>query len=343
MYQSALKTLCDRCGTTRTHAVLVLALSLLVAVIGFAPAGAQGNPECEGEPATIIGTRGDDTLRGTPGPDVIVGLDGDDMIFGLQGGDMICGNRGVDAVRGGTGSDDVNGGSEDDLLVAGDVGDDRLLGGEGWDTLEGGDGDDVVAGGEGTGDVAIYANASRPVTADLTSDTASGQGSDSIPGIEGVEGSAFSDVLLGDGAFNNLFGLDGDDQITGGAGGGNLSGGAGADIINGGPDGDSLFGDEGDDSLFGNGSGEQSDDFFGGLGDDEQWGSDGQDVFWSSSSECCGEPQSAGADSIHAFGDPERPDVIRVDDGVGDDFVDCGADGGSATADVGDTLTNCEG
>ena len=35
---------------------------------------------CFGEPATIIGTPGDDVLSGTSGDDVIVGLEGTDVI-----------------------------------------------------------------------------------------------------------------------------------------------------------------------------------------------------------------------------------------------------------------------
>src|SRR6266567_2717501 len=39
-------------------------------------------PTCDGRPATIVGTEGNDTIKGTPGRDVIVGLGGDDQIYG---------------------------------------------------------------------------------------------------------------------------------------------------------------------------------------------------------------------------------------------------------------------
>jgi Ca2+-binding RTX toxin-like protein len=43
------------------------------------------------EPATIVGTDGNDVLSGTAGRDVIAGLDGNDVITGLGGDDVICG------------------------------------------------------------------------------------------------------------------------------------------------------------------------------------------------------------------------------------------------------------
>lgn len=58
-------------------------------------------PTCFGQPATIVGTNGDEWLDGTEGDDVIVALDGDDSIAGNGGRDLLCGGRGNDlpAVR----------------------------------------------------------------------------------------------------------------------------------------------------------------------------------------------------------------------------------------------------
>lgn len=60
---------------------------------------------CGGEPATIIGTTGDDQLTGTDGRDVIVGLAGNDTILGLGGDDLICGGAGANVLDGGDGND----------------------------------------------------------------------------------------------------------------------------------------------------------------------------------------------------------------------------------------------
>ena len=44
-----------------------------LAHIGVLNALSRVTPKCEGQPATIIGTKGDDTIDGTAGNDVIVG------------------------------------------------------------------------------------------------------------------------------------------------------------------------------------------------------------------------------------------------------------------------------
>ena len=95
-------------------------------------------PTCGGEPATIVGTEGDDELRGTPGRDVIVGLGGDDDIGGVDGRDRLCG---------GPGDDRLYGGHHDDRLIGG-PGDDFMIGGGGEDALFGDDGGDYLATGE---------------------------------------------------------------------------------------------------------------------------------------------------------------------------------------------------
>jgi Ca2+-binding RTX toxin-like protein len=79
------------------------------------------NPVCQGVPATIVGTSGDDVLVGTDGPDVIVGLDGNDTIDGLGGDDILCGGSGDDVIEGGDGND----------AIFGQVGNDTLDGGAG--------------------------------------------------------------------------------------------------------------------------------------------------------------------------------------------------------------------
>jgi predicted extracellular nuclease len=115
------------------------------------------NTTCNGLPATIIGTTGDDTLTGTNDDDVIVGLGGNDTINGGNGNDVICGgggndtlngSNGHDTLLGGFGNDTLNGGNGNDAL-SGDAGDDILDGGSGNDSLDGGANNDTLAGDAG--------------------------------------------------------------------------------------------------------------------------------------------------------------------------------------------------
>lgn len=108
----------------------------------------EPDPRCEGERATIAGTRDDDRLVGTSGSDVIVARGGDDRIVGRGGDDVICAGAGSDRVRAGGGDDRVKGGRGEDR-VAGGSGDDRLFGNRDRDMLLGGSGDDRLRGGPG--------------------------------------------------------------------------------------------------------------------------------------------------------------------------------------------------
>ncbi len=68
-------------------------------VTGVGPAVAQDAPTCDGLPATIVGTEGDDDIDGTAGDDVIAGLAGDDKIDGKGGNDTVCGGAGDDEIK----------------------------------------------------------------------------------------------------------------------------------------------------------------------------------------------------------------------------------------------------
>ena len=123
---------------------------------------------CGGEPITIFGTPGDDTLTGTSGPDVIFGAQGDDFISGLGGDDIICAGRGDDIVLGGQGFDILFGAQGDDQLYSanfgtteaaradtrggrmfGGAGNDEIYGSNRWDRMQGGPGMDILYGYEG--------------------------------------------------------------------------------------------------------------------------------------------------------------------------------------------------
>jgi Ca2+-binding RTX toxin-like protein len=105
-------------------------------------------PTCNGVPATIVGTTGNDSVVGTNRRDVIVTLGGNDKIRSLGGPDIVCAGGGNDRVSAGTGTDDVSGGPGRDRLRGGG-GPDVLNGEAGNDILEGDQGPDQLIGGSG--------------------------------------------------------------------------------------------------------------------------------------------------------------------------------------------------
>jgi serralysin len=197
-----------------------LATALALAACGIAGASASPAaadwPSCLGEPATIVGTEGNDTIAGTSRDDVIVGLGGDDVI--TSGGsselDLICGGDGNDSVIVTTGGDGFF--PFNAAAVSGDAGDDRIQGSR--DTFV----------------VADYESSPQPVTVDLGAGTESGWGNDTLVRVTAVEGSPHDDVLSGSDASDGLYGEAGDDTIAGLGGGDYLSGGSGTNSIDGG-------------------------------------------------------------------------------------------------------------
>jgi PKD repeat protein len=156
---------------------------------------------------TIIGTLAVDTLTGTSGDDVICGRGGGDTIKGLGGNDVLKGEGGTD----------------------------KLYGGDGDDTLDGGLGIDA----------ANFSSSLAAINASLTDNTATGEGSDTLTGIENLVGSSKNDTLTGS---------DGNNIINGGGLGDSLTGMGGADTLRGagGPDSvNSRDGVDGNDSLDG--------------------------------------------------------------------------------------------
>jgi Ca2+-binding RTX toxin-like protein len=235
-------------------AIAGVALAAVV-FVAAAPASEEGDvARCHGRRAKIVGTEKDDVLRGTPGRDVIWGGGGNDTILGSLGNDLLCGGPGADLIHGGRGNDVADGGAGDDDRVIGDLGDDRLFGGPGdadevagslgIDTISGGPGDfdlvhgdygyDRMDGGAGKGDIASFATdvgAGRGggVKVSLAAHRARGDGHDRLFRFEGVEGSAFEDVLVGNRQANAIEGGAGNDTIRGGGGHDELIGGQGTD------------------------------------------------------------------------------------------------------------------
>lgn len=221
---------------------------------------------------------GNDEIRGGDGDDEIFADEGDDLIDGGAGADIIDGGSGVDTITyaasssgvsvdlfGGLGRrgdaagdfvlniENVVGSSFEDIF-AGDnnaniirSGDarDTIFGRAGNDTIEGGAGGDFLEGGDGF-DYASYVSSNEGVSVNLFNGDASfgdAEG-DIIQAFEGLLGSAFNDVLVGNGGDNHLIGGDGDDELAGLRGNDVIEGGAGADVM----DGD-AGGGEGSDTL----------------------------------------------------------------------------------------------
>jgi Ca2+-binding RTX toxin-like protein len=226
------------------------------------------------KPNLLRGGFGDDTVNGGGGNDVLV----DGTSAAVPGGsDVLIGGTGVDTadyqnslanltlsldgkrndtdvgdtsvgidnihadvenVLGGRGNDRITGNAKPNRL-AGGIGDDVLIGLGGNDVLLPGAGEDDVKGGPGL-DVASFLDAAAAVTADLLAGSASGDGPDSLGGVERLIGSLFGDHLIGSLGANRIEGRGGNDVLKGLAGNDVLLGGAANDNLDGGPDSDTC-------------------------------------------------------------------------------------------------------
>ena len=142
----------------------------------------------------------------------------DDRIDGSAVHDRLGGGGGNDVIHGGGGLDEIKGGRGDDLI----------FGEDGDDYLDGGAGDDHIDGGAGFDRVDYGAAISGVVVNLVTGQATGGYGSDTLVGVESVNGSNFSDTLIGDDGANILSGgVSGADRIFGGGGDDQLGGGGG--------------------------------------------------------------------------------------------------------------------
>lgn len=125
--------------------------------------------------------------------------------------------------------DSISATAFNDILL-GWGGNDSLFGGAGDDSLLGGKGADALIGGGGR-DTASYADASEGLTVRLElpqSNSGDARG-DSYSSIENVTGSAFNDLLYGDGGDNVLRGGEGNDRLLSRAGNDSVFGEGGGD------------------------------------------------------------------------------------------------------------------
>ena len=172
-----------------------------------------------GEGADIEGTMYADKLTGTADGESIAGLGGNDTIDGRGGDDSLSGGGGNDLLKGGAGAD----------------------------TLKGGAGEDTIS----------YMGSPMGVTINLNAGTASGgdaTGDKLGEDIENVIGSDHDDTLTGTDDVNmgnKLWGMGGNDTLSGREGEDTLYGGAGDDSLSGGDEDDTLEGGPGADMLTG--------------------------------------------------------------------------------------------
>lgn len=168
------------------------------------------------------GTNVQDLFIGTPGDDIALGRNGDDLLMGGTGDDELYGNGAADTLIGGAGNDLLNGGIGDDSLTGG-AGDDMLVGGAGNDT-------------------AIYMGAAHNFSMERNgnritiTDNSGAEGIDTLTNVEtlqfgGVEYEVVNGSSAGDAALNGVDGTAGSQLVFGVGGNDNINGGAGNDII----------------------------------------------------------------------------------------------------------------
>jgi Ca2+-binding RTX toxin-like protein len=201
----------------------------------------------------LLGSDGDDVLTGTTARDVLVGGSGADLLHGGDGDDFLYGGDGNDDLLGGNGNDELYGEAGTDILN-GEDGNDELYGGNGRDILDGGAGADVLYGGAGADvldggdgvDRASYEDSPAGVKIDLGSSRSRDPwfAGDTFLGIEVIVGSNFNDVISIDvpsPSILTVYGMGGNDRITGSSANDFLDGGDGdRDAVNGGAGSDTC-------------------------------------------------------------------------------------------------------
>src|SRR5919106_477812 len=181
--------------------------------------GGDGNDELfgGGDADMLDGGIGGDRLDGGGGPEIEMGGGGDDVVDGDAGNDLLEGGAGDDtasffgappvtaslasgsATGDGTdtlsGFENLEGGAHGDALT-GHEGANVLTGRGGPDTLAGGAGNDDLVGGDGN-DTASFTGSGAPVSVNIGAGTATGEGTDSLVGIENATGGPAGDTLVG--------------------------------------------------------------------------------------------------------------------------------------------------
>ncbi|MEI7875984.1 MAG: hypothetical protein WCK95_27950 [Alphaproteobacteria bacterium] len=153
----------------------------------------------------------------------LTGNSGDNLLVGGEGADQLVGGAGSDVLIGGNGSDNLSGGDDADYLLI-DGSDTAINGGAGFDSA--------------------FVQTGAAVTLDM--------GTASIEWAQGNSGSDTFNAATQTGAVY-IYGMGGDDTITGSAFGDYLDGGDGTDTLAGGDGADLMLGNGGSDILLGQG------------------------------------------------------------------------------------------
>lgn len=251
--------------------------------------------------STRVGTNGNDpNLNGTGAIDHIFGLAGNDTLRGFGSHDQLFGGSGKDQLFGGTGND----------LLKGGLGNDLLNGGDGTDTA---DYSTATINPPGPIGPILTTGASSGITIGLfggDGQSTGGGGSDELVSIENLIGSKFNDTLFVSDSFlsgGTIDGAAGQDVIDVVRFNGTVNGGAGNDTMSAGTDASTLNGGDGNDRLTG-------DDFHGTLNG------------------------GAGNDIIEVLAETADSDDVRVNGGIGADFIDVGL----GQAGIGTTEVTCD-
>jgi CSLREA domain-containing protein len=214
-----------------------------------------------------------ENLIGSPQDDLLTGDAASNVLDGAAGNDTASFAGATAAITASLRSDSASGEGSDSL-----PGIENLTGGDGDDILSGDESANVLDGGPGS-DRVSYAPATGGVQVDLSADTATGEGADSLPAIEDVTGSEHADTVAGDSADNDLSGGGGIDRVSFAAATAGVTadltagtaGGDGADTLQ---EFENLAGSPQDDELSGNA---EDNVLSGGAGDDALDGRDGRD------------------------------------------------------------------
>ncbi len=201
------------------------------------------------ENQVIYGSDVSSILTGGPGNDTLYGMSGDDLLNGGAGADMLYGRAGNDLYfiddtaesiveNANEGIDTVQASISYSLALLPNVENIRLVGsatinatGNGGDnTLISNNGSNIMDGGLGT-DTASFELSRIAVVASLASNSATGDGTDTLISIENLTGSIYNDRLTGNANNNVLNGLNGIDVMTGLGGNDTIDGGVGDDTV----------------------------------------------------------------------------------------------------------------
>ena len=224
----------DRSGFTSTDFETFANLGDLLVdkgLVATTPTGVAYGPDINVD--ALIGI---ENVRLGSGSDAVTGNDSDNLLDGAGGDDSLNGLGGNDNLRGGAGTDAIDGGGGEDVITGGS-GDDQINGGVGYDAivLSGnstdyainsiGDGFYTIAGPDGTDTV-------TQVESIVFDDGTFGLWS--FVGPIDIFLSGSNDIYDGSGARERIFGLAGDDQLSGGQEEDDFIGGAGNDVMDGG-------------------------------------------------------------------------------------------------------------